>query len=108
MSILTVRATTITLGGILIDAYTADEQLLDGSWVNYLSGNGLANSIGLENSTTIQSRLPQALKAMLGNDLTTMQKGRFLNKSGAFSQMTLWTSARGSLSSSFSLVTTED
>ena len=53
MSILTVRATTITIGQIVVDAYTADEQRPDGSYVNYLSGNGLAESIGLSNSTTV-------------------------------------------------------
>lgn len=47
---------------------------IDGKFINYLSGNVLAISIGLANNTTIHGRMSEELKAMLGKDFTTIQE----------------------------------
>lgn len=74
MEILTVDSTIIEIGGIEADAYTANEiSSTTGAPINYLSGAGLALSIGLDHTTTLQKRLSKELKALLGEGFTTVQ-----------------------------------
>jgi len=90
MTILTVFKTEFTIGSVLVDCYTANE--LDpatGKFINYLSGAGLAESIGLNRSTTLQNRLSEDLKAMLGAGFTTLQ-GSYKMESGGKSKLNLW------------------
>lgn len=89
MDILDVFQTTIKLGNIEIDAYTAHEKDSRGNWVNYLSGTGLAESVELNHSTTVQKRLSKSLKALLGNDFTTVQ-GRYKMTSGGIAKVKMW------------------
>lgn len=92
MAIVEVFRTSIKLGSISIDAYTADEQDNDGNWINYLSGAGMAEAIKLHRSTTLQNRLSDDLKALLGNDFTTLQSKYRMN-SGGLSKVELWKTA---------------
>lgn len=89
MSILTVQKTFITLGAIKVDAYTADERRSDGSYVNYLSGAGLASSIGLAASTALHNRMSQELKSKLGSGFTVLQ-GQYKMVSGGSTKLSLW------------------
>lgn len=90
MNIVTVQRTTIELAGKEVDAYTAGEiSSLTGLPINYLSGNGLAESIGLDHTTTVQKRLPKELKTMLGEGFTTVQ-GKYKNSTNAYSKVNLW------------------
>lgn len=90
MTTLTVVQTTINIGDVEIDAYTANEvSSTTGRFINYLSGTGLSASIGLEPSTTLQKRMAKELQSKLGNDFTTLQ-GRYLNNSGAYTKLNLW------------------
>lgn len=77
MSILTVVRTTIQIASI--DAYTAGEvSSVTGAPINYLSECGLAESIGLEDITTLQNRVSKELKTLLGNSFVTLQ-GKYKN-----------------------------
>jgi hypothetical protein len=87
---LTVRKTTINISGIDIDAYTADEKDEKGNFINYLSGQGMAFSIGLDHTTTVQKRLAQELKARLGAGFSTVQ-GKYVNTQNGVSKISLWT-----------------
>jgi hypothetical protein len=90
MTILTVFKTEIYIGSIAIDAYTANQiSSTTGKFINYLSGAGLAESIGLNRSTTLQNRLSEDLKAMLGAGFTTLQ-GQYKMESGGKSKLNLW------------------
>lgn len=90
MTTLTVVRTTINIGGCEIDAYTANEvSSITGRFINYLSGNGLATSIDLDHSTTVQKRLSKDLQSSLGQGFTTVQS-RYLNSSGAYTKLNLW------------------
>jgi hypothetical protein len=90
MSIITVFKTEIHIGSIAIDAYTANQiSSTTGKFINYLSGAGLAESIGLHRNTTLQNRLSEDLKAMLGAGFTTLQ-GKCENTQKSFSKMNLW------------------
>jgi len=81
---------SITIGSVVIETYTLGESCQEtGKFVNYLSGQGLAESIGLVNSTTMQKRLSEGLKGMLGEGFTTMQS-TFTNDTGASSKLNLW------------------
>ncbi len=74
MSTLTVVQATINIGDIALEVYTANEiSSNNGRFINYLSGSGLASSIELEPSTTLQKRLSKDLKARLGDNFTTLQ-----------------------------------
>lgn len=89
-SILTVSRVTINLG-IEIDAYSANKiDPATGKLINYLSGKGLVDSIGLTDKTTRPQALPKELKDLLGQDFTTI-KGKYKNESGAYSKINLWT-----------------
>lgn len=109
MDILTVFKTEITIGAITIDAYTANEvSSTTGKFINYLSGAGLAESIGLHRSTTLQNRLSKELKDLLEGDSTTLQgslraetksekdyiafdrPGRYKNSKNSWSKINLW------------------
>lgn len=89
MDILDVFRITIKLGNIEIDAYTAHKLDSRGNWINYLSGRGLAESIGLDETTTRAKRLPKKLKDSLGESLT-MRYGRYKMESGGVSRAKLW------------------
>lgn len=90
MDILTVVKTEITIGSITIDAYTANEvSSTTGKFINYLSGAGLAASIGLPNNTTIHNRLPEKLKRMLGEGYTTIH-GRTKTTQNSWAKLNLW------------------
>lgn len=93
MDILDVFQTTIKLGNIEIDAYTAHEKDSRGNWANYLSGRGLAKSIGMDESTTRGSQIPKKLKQSLGNGFT-MRGGRYKMVSGGVSKVKLWTTTQ--------------
>ena len=74
MAILTVFKTQFAIGAVTVDGYTANEiDPATGKFINYLSGAGLAASIGLANTTTMQNRLSVDLKAILEDGFTTMQ-----------------------------------
>lgn len=90
MAILTVRKTLITIGSVEIDAYTADEQRPDGSYVNYLSGHGLADTLDLPNNSTIHNRMSQELKATLGSDFRFIE-AQYQMESGGLTKLKLWT-----------------
>jgi hypothetical protein len=97
MTILTVFKTEIYIGSIAIDAYTANQiSSTTGKFINYLSGAGLAASIGLANNTTIQKRLSEDLKAMLGNGFTTIQ-GQYKNTQNSWSKLNLWDTTSAAL-----------
>ena len=90
MSILTVVRTIIQVANIEIDAYTAGEvSSVTGAPINYLSGRGLAESIGLEESTARQNRLSKELKDLLGNGFTVRQ-GKYKMDSGGSTKVNLW------------------
>jgi len=75
MSILTVFKTEFTIGSILVDGYTANEvDPATGKFINYLSGAGLAASIGLTDKTTRPKTLPKDLESMLAAGFTTRPK----------------------------------
>jgi hypothetical protein len=90
---LTVRKTTINISGIEIDAYTADEQDKQGRPVNYLSGQGIALSINLLHTSTVQSRMSQELKTRLGAGFSTVQGkcNTTENAKNLVSKISLWT-----------------
>jgi hypothetical protein len=93
----TVFKTEFAIGSVLVDGYTANE--LDpatGKFINYLSGAGLAESIGLNRSTTLQNRLSEDLKAMLGAGFTTLQ-GQYKMESGGKSKLNLWDTTSATL-----------
>jgi len=90
MSIITVFKTEFKIGSILVDGYTANEvDPATGKFINYLSGQGLAASIGVNESTTRSKRLPKGLEAILGAGFTTRQ-GQYKNTQKSFSKMNLW------------------
>jgi hypothetical protein len=89
-NIVEVFRSTIKLGAIEIDAYTANERDNQGNWINYLSGKGMAECIGLEHTTTVQNRLSEELKALLGETFTTVQS-KYRNQRNSFSKVNLWT-----------------
>lgn len=89
-SILTVESTTISLGMIEVDAYTGNEvSSVTGAPINYLSGRGLAESIGLDESTARQNRLSKDLKLLLG-DTFAVRQGKYKMKSGGTTKVGLW------------------
>lgn len=109
MSILTVFKTEITIGAIKIDAYTANEvSSTTGKFINYLSGAGLAESIGLHRNTTLQNRISNELKDLLCNGSTTLhldlraetesekdnilfeRSGKYKNSQNSWSKVNLW------------------
>ncbi len=66
--------TSIDLGnGIVLDAYTAHEKDVNGNYINYLSGRGLAESIDLPANSTVLNRLSEKLKAKLGANFLIVQ-----------------------------------
>lgn len=88
---LTVISTTIEIGSVTVDAYTANEiSSTTGSPINYLSGKGLAESIGLTDKATRPNALPKGLKDLLGDEFHTV-KARFKNSKGAYTKINLWT-----------------
>jgi hypothetical protein len=87
---LEVFRTSIKLGSIEIDAYTAHQKDEHGRWINYLSGAGMATSVKLHRNTTLQNRMSEELKALLGKDFTTLQ-GKYCNSQNSFSKVELWT-----------------
>ena len=90
MDILTVFKTEIKIGAITIDAYTANEvSSTTGKCINYLSGAGIAASIGLTNNTTIHNRLPERLKSILGEGYTTIH-GRTKTSQNSWAKLNLW------------------
>ena len=72
-----------------IDAYTANEVSANGISINYLSGKQMAQVIGLLQSTSMQNRISQELKVMLGNDFSTMQ-GKVKTSQGNYVKLNLW------------------
>lgn len=90
MDILDVFRTTIKLGNIEIDAYTAHELDSRGNWINYLSGKGMAESIGLPRNSTLPKRFSESLKTRLGKEFTTLH-GRYKMDSGGVSKAKMWT-----------------
>jgi hypothetical protein len=90
---LEVFRTSIKLGSIEIDAYTAHQKDEHGRWINYLSGAGMATSIKLHRNTTLQNRMSEELKALLGKDFTTLQ-GKYRNSQNSFSKVELWTTSQ--------------
>lgn len=109
MDILTVFKTEITIGNVTIDAYTANEvSSTTGKFINYLSGAGLAESIGLHRNTTLQNRMSKELKDLLGNNSTTLhpnlraetksekehiafeRQGKYKNSQNSWSKVNLW------------------
>ena len=81
---------SITVGSVVIDTYTLGESCPEtGKFVNYLSGQGLAESIGLVHSTTVQKRLSESLKGMLGAGFTTVQTS-YKMESGGSAKVNLW------------------
>lgn len=85
-----VEAVEFELAGIELNGFSAGEVDKNGKVINYLSGQGLAKSLGLKDTTTLQNRLSKQLKAFLGDGFTTLQ-GKYKNASGAFSKINLWT-----------------
>lgn len=90
--IIKVERVEILIGGRTIDAYSAGEPdpVREGAFINYLSGEGMSSVIGLARNTTVQNRMSKELKALLGEGLTTLHKGRFTMKSGGVSTLTMW------------------
>lgn len=84
-----VYRTSITFGNIEVDAYTDLTPGKMGEHRNFLSGTGMAKSIGLNHSTTVQNRLSTDLKALLGGDLTTVQS-TYEMESGGVVKVNLW------------------
>ena len=90
MTSITVFKTQFTIGAIAVDAYTANQiSATTGKFINYLSGAGLAGSIGLNESTTRSKRLPGGLKDILGAGLTPVQ-GKYKTESGGKAKINLW------------------
>jgi len=97
MTNITVFKTQFTIGAIAVDGYTANQiSATTGKFINYLSGAGLAGSIGLHRSTTLQKRMPEDLKAMLGKGFTTVQ-GSYKMESGGKSKLNLWDTTSAAL-----------
>lgn len=59
------------------------------SVINYLNGTQLAELIELHPSTTMQNRMSQELKALLGDDFTTLQ-GRVKTSRNSYAKLSLW------------------
>jgi hypothetical protein len=87
---LTVFRTEIKIGNHFISAYSADETDGNGNVINYLNGTQLAELIDLRPSTTVQNRMAQELKALLGDDFTTLQ-GRVKTSRNSYAKLSLWT-----------------
>lgn len=86
----TVVSTTIEIGSIQVDAYTANQiSSTTGEPINYLSARGLAKSIGVSETSTLQNRLSKQLKALLGADFTVLQ-AEYKMSSGGLTQVQLW------------------
>jgi hypothetical protein len=97
MSIITVFKTEFAIGSVLVDGYTANEiDPATGKFINYLSGQGLAESIGLTDTTTLQNRLSKDLKAILGAGFTTLQ-GKYKNTQNSWSKLNLWDTTSATL-----------
>ena len=81
---------SITIGSVVLDTYTLGESCPEtGKFVNYFSGRGLAESIGLVHSTTVKKRLSAGLKGMLGEGFTTTW-ATYKMESGGTSRLNLW------------------
>lgn len=80
---------TIFFGDIEVDVYSDTPPGKGGKHRNFLSGRGLAESIGVYHSTMVSKRLPKELETVLGSNFTTLQS-QYKNTSGAFSQVNLW------------------
>lgn len=91
MSILTVvRATIEIVVGTKVDAYTAGEiSSTTGAPINYLSGRGLSQSIGLTEFTARGNQLPKELRALLGKEFT-VRGGQYKMASGGTTKVSLW------------------
>ena len=97
MSIITVFKTEFAIGAVTVDGYTANEiDPATGKFINYLSGAGLAESIGLNESTTRSKRLPKGLEDILGTGFTTVQ-GSYKMESGGKSKLNLWDTTSAAL-----------
>jgi hypothetical protein len=93
----TVFKTEFAIGAVTVDGYTANEiDPATGKFINYLSGAGLAESIGLHRNTTLQNRLSEDLKAMLGAGFTTLQ-GQYKNTQNSWSKLNLWDTTSSTL-----------
>lgn len=84
-----VYRTTIFFGDIEVDAYSDTPPGKGGNHRNFLSGKGMAESIGLHRSTTMQNRMSKELKDSLGSNFTTLQ-GWYKMESGGISRVNLW------------------
>ena len=90
MSILTVISTTIEIGGVQVDAYTANQiSSVTGSPINYLSSRGMTESIGVSHTSVVPGRMSKELKALLGEDFTVVQ-AQYKMTSGGLTKTTLW------------------
>jgi len=88
--VIQVEAVQFELAGMTLNGYSAGEVDENGKVINYLSSQGLAESIKVDESTTRSSKAPKQLKAFLGESFTT-RVGRYKNSSGAYSKVNLWT-----------------
>jgi len=87
---LPVEVVQFELGGVTLNGYSAGEIDENEKVINYLSGQGLAESIGATDKTTRPKSLPKELKAFLGESFTP-RIGKYKNASGAYSKINLWT-----------------
>lgn len=87
---ITVDSTTIEIGGVQIDAYTANEiSSTTGDTINYLSARGLAKSIGVSETATLQNKMSKQLKSLLDKDFTVLQ-AEYKMTSGGLTKINLW------------------
>jgi len=86
---LTVFRTEIKIGNQVTFAYSANEADVNGNLINYLNGTQLAEIIGEPQNSTILKRLSKEMKALLGDDFTTIQ-GRVKTSQGNFIKVSLW------------------
>jgi hypothetical protein len=87
---LTVFRTEIKIGNQVTFAYSANEIDSNGNPINYLNNVQLAELIGLNKTTALQTRMSEGLKVMLGKDWTAVQ-GQYQMTSGGKTKVSLWT-----------------
>lgn len=80
---------TIFFGNIEVDAYSDTPSGKGGKHRNFLSGQSMAESIGLHNSTVMSERLPKELKAALGSNFKVVLSWHKM-ESGGLVRVNLW------------------
>jgi len=86
---LNVFRTEIKIGDKITFAYSANEADVKGNLINYLNNVQLAELIGLNKTTALQTRMSEELKSMLGKDWTAVQ-GQYKMTSGGKTKVSLW------------------